>query len=132
MNKPLNTNSALSRQLQTLAQQINSLQETTAQLCVQFSHLTAQLQTQDASCGLEFTAYNFLNSSAPKEYSAQQELFFHKDVLPDSDESFPWWELAKEHPLSCDQQVHRLTAQLTAAYHRIACLEEQLLAQRHS
>ena len=32
--------------------------------------------------------------------------------------------------ISCEEQVHRLTAQLTAAYYRIASLEEQLLAIR--
>ncbi|QQE63879.1 hypothetical protein GFS31_05500 [Leptolyngbya sp. BL0902] len=32
--------------------------------------------------------------------------------------------------LSQDIQIQRLTAQLTAAYHRIAALEEQLLATR--
>lgn len=132
MSKPMEPHGALTQQLQTLAQQIHSLQQTTALLCGQFSHLTAQLQAQDISPSLEFTPYNFLNSSTSSEYASRQELFFHKDVLPDSDESFPWWELAKEHPLSCDQQVHRLTAQLTAAYHRIACLEEQLLACRNS
>lgn len=35
-----------------------------------------------------------------------------------------------ENPLSADVQVQRLTAQLTAAYNRIAALEEQLLARR--
>lgn len=35
-----------------------------------------------------------------------------------------------ENPLSADLQVQRLTAQLTAAYNRIAALEEQLLAHR--
>lgn len=35
-----------------------------------------------------------------------------------------------ENFLSADVQVQRLTAQLTAAYNRIAALEEQLLARR--
>ncbi|NJL98547.1 MAG: hypothetical protein HC924_06865 [Synechococcaceae cyanobacterium SM2_3_2] len=34
------------------------------------------------------------------------------------------------HHISPEAQVQRLTAQLTAAYNRIAALEEQLLAQR--
>jgi hypothetical protein len=37
----------------------------------------------------------------------------------------------REEPnITADLQVQRLTAQLTAAYNRIAALEEQLLAQR--
>ncbi|NEO26340.1 MAG: hypothetical protein F6K03_05435, partial [Kamptonema sp. SIO4C4] len=35
-----------------------------------------------------------------------------------------------EQEFAPDLQVRRLTAQVTAAYHRIAALEEQLLAQR--
>ncbi|MBF2056721.1 MAG: hypothetical protein IGQ45_05725 [Cyanobacterium sp. T60_A2020_053] len=35
-----------------------------------------------------------------------------------------------ENSISCEDQVQRLTAQLTAAYHRIASLEDQLLANR--
>lgn len=34
--------------------------------------------------------------------------------------------------ISCEEQVYRLTAQLTAAYHRIASLEDQLLAIRNT
>ena len=54
----------------------------------------------------------------------------HKDVLIDGKS-----ELTNSHPnsentLSADIQVQRLTAQLTAAYNRIAALEEQLLARR--
>ncbi|NEO27025.1 MAG: hypothetical protein F6K03_09040, partial [Kamptonema sp. SIO4C4] len=57
----------------------------------------------------------------------------HKDVL-DDDES--WEKLSDYHyhrdeqEFAPDLQVRRLTAQVTAAYHRIAALEEQLLAQR--
>lgn len=55
--------------------------------------------------------------------------FEHKDVLLDSD----YLDLEKqgtEKNLSPEIQIQRLTAQLTAAYNRIAALEEQLLAQR--
>ena len=53
----------------------------------------------------------------------------HKDVLVDND----YLNLEKqgaEKDLSPEIQIQRLTAQLTAAYNRIAALEEQLLAQR--
>ncbi|MEB3252117.1 MAG: hypothetical protein VKO01_08275 [Cyanobacteriota bacterium] len=53
----------------------------------------------------------------------------HKDVLVDS----AYMSLDR-HPhqanFSQDIQIQRLTAQLTAAYNRIAALEEQLLAAR--
>ncbi|MBD2093120.1 hypothetical protein H6F67_25070 [Microcoleus sp. FACHB-1515] len=53
----------------------------------------------------------------------------HKDVLVDSD--YQDAELQSgDRGLSPEIQIQRLTAQLTAAYNRIAALEEQLLAQR--
>lgn len=53
----------------------------------------------------------------------------HKDVLADT--SFiDAGSSNREKELSPEVQIQRLTAQLTAAYNRIAALEEQLLAQR--
>jgi hypothetical protein len=37
---------------------------------------------------------------------------------------------AGERQITTDIQIQRLTAQLTAAYNRIAALEEQLMRQR--
>ena len=53
----------------------------------------------------------------------------HKDILsdvtyPDSDSQ------GGDRSLTPEIQIQRLTAQLTAAYNRIAALEEQLLAKR--
>mgnify|MGYP001554710804 CR=1 FL=1 len=53
----------------------------------------------------------------------------HRDVINETN------YLENDHPagdqeLSAEVQIQRLTAQLTAAYNRIAALEEQLLAQR--
>ncbi|MEO0533625.1 MAG: hypothetical protein AAF215_07130 [Cyanobacteria bacterium P01_A01_bin.123] len=53
----------------------------------------------------------------------------HKDVLLDN----TYLELetrSSERDLAPEIQIQRLTAQLTAAYNRIAALEEQLLASR--
>jgi hypothetical protein len=53
----------------------------------------------------------------------------HKDVLVDG--RFPAMEpQGGDRPLSLEVQVQRLTAQLTAAYNRMAALEEQLLSKR--
>jgi hypothetical protein len=55
----------------------------------------------------------------------------HKDVLPDTQgwEQVPDYHTT-EQPLSPELQIRRLTAQVTAAYSRIAALEDQLIAQR--
>ncbi|HIK43788.1 MAG TPA: hypothetical protein IGR64_02760 [Leptolyngbyaceae cyanobacterium M65_K2018_010] len=53
----------------------------------------------------------------------------HKDILMDSSYGDLERQNTETH-LSQDIQIQRLTAQLTAAYNRIAALEEQLLAIR--
>jgi hypothetical protein len=54
----------------------------------------------------------------------------HKDVLVDDNSSTNAASSSSEQSLSPDIQIRRLTAQLTAAYNRIAALEEQLLTYR--
>ncbi len=53
----------------------------------------------------------------------------HKDVLPDGN-YFDANPQTGEKLLTPEIQIQRLTAQLTAAYNRIAALEEQLLRYR--
>ena len=53
-----------------------------------------------------------------------------QDVLIDSSGAAVSHHQIKEQDLSPQIQIQRLTAQLTAAYNRIAALEEQLLANR--
>lgn len=53
----------------------------------------------------------------------------HKDVLEDNS-SLDNQRQSGDKELAPEVQIQRLTAQLTAAYNRIAALEEQLLAQR--
>ena len=57
------------------------------------------------------------------------EAFDHKDILND-EPHFGLDQLTGNQSLSPEIQVQRLTAQLTAAYNRIAALEEQLLTYR--
>lgn len=62
-------------------------------------------------------------------YSSREMGMDHKDVLTDT--SYPSMEdQSSERELAPEIQIRRLTAQLTAAYNRIAALEEQLLSQR--
>jgi hypothetical protein len=53
----------------------------------------------------------------------------HKDVLVDNSR-LDNHRQSGEKELAPEIQIQRLTAQLTAAYNRIAALEELLLAQR--
>lgn len=52
----------------------------------------------------------------------------HKDVLAEA--PYPDQDSRRMDHISPEVQTQRLTAQLTAAYNRIAALEEQLLSQR--
>ena len=53
----------------------------------------------------------------------------HKDILIDGT-CLDTYRKSGEKELTQEIQIQRLSAQLTAAYNRIAALEEQLLAQR--
>jgi hypothetical protein len=54
----------------------------------------------------------------------------HKDILQDNDHKSHLSNGGSDNSWSADIQIRRLTAQLTAAYNRIAALEEQLLSYR--
>ncbi len=54
----------------------------------------------------------------------------HKDVLLDDDSNTSRTTASDGEKVSSEIQIRRLNTQLTAAYNRIAALEEQLLAQR--
>jgi hypothetical protein len=64
-----------------------------------------------------------------QSYSSLDSMLEHKDILLD-DSYYDKNSQSIEKELTADIQVQRLTAQLTAAYNRIAALEEQLLAKR--
>ena len=53
----------------------------------------------------------------------------HKDILSDVFYSEVTYQVG-DQAITPEIQIQRLTAQLTAAYHRIAALEEQLLRER--
>lgn len=64
-------------------------------------------------------------------YSALPHYLAHKDIIKDDETSLPFWSQVESTAMTPDIQIRRLTAQLTAAYHRIAALEEQIMAQRN-
>ncbi len=70
------------------------------------------------------------NDSGDNLYLLNQR---HKDILVDDElvSASVCDQNQNSEIISCDEQVNRLTAQLTAAYYRIASLEEQLLGIRN-
>lgn len=61
-------------------------------------------------------------------YHGNADTLDHKDVLAEA--PYPDQDSRRTEHISPEVQTQRLTAQLTAAYNRIAALEEQLLSQR--
>jgi prophage DNA circulation protein len=81
------------------------------------------IQANKETLGIDSTG-RYLNRS-----SIARPMMEHKDVLVDSNELDSHIQTG-EKQLAPEIQIQRLTAQLTAAYNRIAALEEQLLARR--
>lgn len=68
--------------------------------------------------------------SSSNYHRESESVIAQQDVLIDSSGVEISHHQIKEQDLSPQIQIQRLTAQLTAAYNRIAALEEQLLAKR--
>ncbi|HLO52095.1 MAG TPA: hypothetical protein VK211_27085 [Kamptonema sp.] len=120
---------AIRQQITALSHKVDSLYKIIEQLNDKLTEsacepkLTEHHGTERARFGLTE------RMSSYHSYSSIDPVLEHKDVLLDdhfSDKNFQ--SLEKE--LTADIQIQRLTAQLTAAYNRIAALEEQLLAKR--
>ncbi|MGF1458537.1 MAG: hypothetical protein ACFBSG_05870 [Leptolyngbyaceae cyanobacterium] len=103
--------------LHTLIDQVNH--RVTEILSSSQSHADADVLLDDNSSAMVGTT----------PFHRGEALLVHKDILMDS----VYMEsdsTTEEASLSPEIQIQRLTAQLTAAYNRIAALEEQLLASR--
>jgi hypothetical protein len=74
--------------------------------------------------------YANLPSGSNYRHDTAEWVIAQQDVLIDSSGVEISHHQIKEQDLSPQIQIQRLTAQLTAAYNRIAALEEQLLAKR--
>lgn len=103
------------------------------QLIEQISNQVQELSNQQPKRS-EHDSYSLPNFAAgvagvsDRDGESDYQLI-HKDILVDDNSSSSSANSSNEN-LSPDTQIRRLTAQLTAAYNRIAALEEQLLTYR--
>jgi len=128
-NSPNNCMEALRQQVTVLTQKVDSLYKLIENLNEKLLESAketklAHEQSEDRS----LTVGNH-KTSPSQSYSSLDGLLEHKDILLD-DSYFEKNSQSLEKELSSEIQIQRLTAQLTAAYNRIAALEEQLLAKR--
>jgi hypothetical protein len=114
------------QQIVTLSQKIDRLYQMVEQLSYKISAYQAE-PAQGNSAASSSLSDKRRSYKAPSLLDSVME---HKDVLLDGDREIGDSQQNQEKGISPDIQVQRLTAQLTAAYNRIAALEEQLLARR--
>lgn len=119
---------SMQTQVTVLTHKIDALHQMIDQVNAQ---VAALITTQAGSVTAEGLGIRrFAYGNAPRHSpSMLDSVCEHKDVLLDSS----YLDLDRqgsETNFSQDVQIQRLTAQLTAAYNRIAALEEQLLASR--
>jgi len=120
---------ALRQQVTVLTQQVDSLYKLIENLNEKLLESAKETKlAQQHSNDRPGTVGND-KTSPYQTYSRLDALLEHKDILLD-DSYFDKNSQSLEKELSSEIQIQRLTAQLTAAYNRIAALEEQLLSKR--
>lgn len=116
----------LQTQINALNGKVDSLHQIIEQLGANLAHALTEMQS-DSHAGISRS--NFGTTNGRYSYSRIDSSMEHKDVLSDT-HTIDSSSHSGEKSLAPEIQIQRLTAQLTAAYNRIAALEEQLLAQR--
>ncbi|NEO29061.1 MAG: hypothetical protein F6K36_01090 [Symploca sp. SIO3C6] len=118
------------KQIIALTHKVDALYQIIEQLNSQITQCMSQIgQNSQLESGNLASAPNSRGSSYQSP-SLLKSVMEHKDILVDGTNGLSSSYQNSENTLSADVQVQRLTAQLTAAYNRIAALEEQLLARR--
>jgi predicted nucleic acid-binding Zn-ribbon protein len=114
-----------------LNSKVENLQEIVAQMSKQIVVLSSR---QDEKYGSTVESSSSLNDMIPNPDTSNEYAdlnMVHKDILVGGNSwqynSYRYQQMG----MSSDVQIRRLTAQLTAAYNRIAALEEQLLSKNH-
>ncbi|XLQ11314.1 MAG: hypothetical protein KPI85_07375 [cyanobacterium endosymbiont of Epithemia adnata isolate EadnSB Bon19] len=126
----------LQQQINELNYKFNQLHQMVEQVSQQISILKKPSEVSTNINQKSFDCVSHLIPSPNPELSISNKPLKlgmkHKDILSDDRDKQSVVSPEGEIILSRDLQVRRLTAQLTAAYNRIAALEEQLLAYRRS
>ena len=120
----------LEKQLLALQEKVDALYQIIEQLNIKF---LASIDTGKVKLNPEAkdtVNINYSKYSNPWYQSYGDSSMEHKDVLKDHRSGESSSPTSGQQAMSTELQIQRLTAQLTAAYNRIAALEEQLVARR--
>jgi hypothetical protein len=119
----------LQTQINRLDQQIDTLNQSIAQLTKYVVSLLEERKLKMTVPSPDLIGHSQYGNSHNRSY--REMMMESKDILLE-DSGAEMGMPRSEKVMSPELQIQRLTAQLTAAYNRIAALEEQLLAQRVS
>lgn len=117
--------------MDTLQEQMNLLTTKVEALSQRIEQLSSKVSEVSSECRFGSEQLNRTDRTGYRSYyasSGSDASMEHKDVLMDHDTTDA--TTRSDRPLAPEIQIQRLTAQLTAAYNRIAALEEQLLSKR--
>lgn len=120
---------AVQKQIIALSHKIDGLYQIIEQLSSTVSESLSEIKQSPRSSSDTSPSLAYPRTYGYQSPSLMGSVMEHKDVLVDNSDLTNSHQNS-EKALSADIQVQRLTAQLTAAYNRIAALEEQLLSRR--
>ncbi len=121
----------LTQQIVALNHKVDRLYEMIIKINEQISVLLSEHQLSDQTNPTSLEPQTLETLPTVRRHSTLESRFEHKDILSDDDYLETPSMIQRDQPnLTADIQIQRLTAQLTAAYNRMAALEEQLLAKR--
>ena len=118
----------LQKQLSALNDKVDGLHQLIEQLSSRLSEVVSDSKIGSEQ-GQRFEVDTMIGQRYHRHPFNSDHSLEHKDVLSD-DGSVESSNQNNDRQLSPEVQIQRLTAQLTAAYSRIAALEEQLIARR--
>lgn len=121
---------ALQKQVRALAEKVDALYQIIDTLSYRVSEALADKGSTHSQGSDRSAAVASLRQYTYQNHNSLDRAMEHKDVLVDRNGFDSNSHQSSEKELAPEIQIKRLTAQLTAAYNRIAALEEQLLARR--
>ena len=119
----------LQKQISELRGKIDSLHELIEEIGTQVKGLSNQSSPRVEQESYSLPSFTSSDRNLVGQTNEAEYQLTHKDILVDDNSSSSSTNSSSDN-LAPDTQIRRLTAQLTAAYNRIAALEEQLLTYR--
>lgn len=118
------------QQIINLNRKVDQLHDIVERMSYQITTLISGKQLSFAEKQHHNEVESLLISDTSNSGSYSLSMMEHKDILQDDSHQGNMTNGSNDANWSADIQIRRLTAQLTAAYNRIAALEEQLLSYR--